>query len=83
MVRQLARLGGLLERVGLENSPEKLKETLVAGAQVGATSRPRPWGLSFRGHDIGGVLPPRDTPDTDLILPRPDPDSGYASKDRV
>ena len=35
VVRQLARLGGLLETVGLENSPEKLKETLVTSAQAG------------------------------------------------
>ena len=36
--RSLARLGGLLERVGLENSPEKLKETLVTSAKEGGTS---------------------------------------------
>ena len=41
------------------------------------------WGLSFRGDDIGGVLPPHDTPDTELILPRRDPDGGYVSKDQV
>ena len=35
VVRQLTRLGGLLERVGLENSPEKLKETLVTSTQAG------------------------------------------------
>jgi len=34
-VRQFARLGGLLERVGLENSPGKLEETLVTSAQAG------------------------------------------------
>jgi predicted PurR-regulated permease PerM len=32
---QLARLGGLLESLGLENSPEKLKATLVTSAQAG------------------------------------------------
>ena len=35
VVRQLVRLGGLLESVGLETSPEKLKETLVTSAQEG------------------------------------------------
>ena len=31
----LARVGGLLGRVGLENSPEKLREALVTSAQAG------------------------------------------------
>ncbi|MBK8597954.1 MAG: AI-2E family transporter [Holophagales bacterium] len=35
VVRQLVRLGGLLETVGLETSPEKLRETLVTSAQEG------------------------------------------------
>jgi len=35
VAQQLTRLGGLLERVGLENSPEKLKALLVTGAQAG------------------------------------------------
>lgn len=33
-VRQLARLDGLLERVGLESSPDKLKATLASSAQA-------------------------------------------------
>ena len=35
VVRQLVSLGGLLETVGLETSPEKLRETLVTSAQEG------------------------------------------------
>jgi predicted PurR-regulated permease PerM len=35
VVRQFASLGGLLETVGLETSPEKLRETLVTGTQEG------------------------------------------------
>ncbi|MBI5442313.1 MAG: AI-2E family transporter [Deltaproteobacteria bacterium] len=35
VVRQLVRLGGLLQTVGLETSPEKLRETLVTSAQEG------------------------------------------------
>lgn len=35
VVRQLVSLGGLLGTVGLETSPEKLKETLVTSAQEG------------------------------------------------
>jgi predicted PurR-regulated permease PerM len=35
VVRQLARLGGLLARLGVENSPEELKETLVTSAEQG------------------------------------------------
>ena len=35
VVRQIARLGGLLESVGLESSPEKLQETLVTTAEAG------------------------------------------------
>ncbi len=37
-VRLIARMGGTLERVGFENSPEKLKETLVTSAKEGGTS---------------------------------------------
>ena len=35
VVRQLASLGGLMARLGLENSPEKLKETLLTNAEQG------------------------------------------------
>jgi len=35
VVQQLARLGGLLARVGLESSPENLKAALVARAEAG------------------------------------------------
>jgi predicted PurR-regulated permease PerM len=35
VVRQLVRVGGLLDTVGLETSPEKLRETLVTSAQEG------------------------------------------------
>lgn len=35
VVRQIVRLGGLLETVGLESSPEKLKATLVTSAGEG------------------------------------------------
>lgn len=42
----LARLGGLLERTGLESSPEKLKETLVTSAQEGGG---RDWPRSSAG----------------------------------
>ncbi|MHB1047700.1 MAG: AI-2E family transporter [Thermoanaerobaculia bacterium] len=35
VVRQLVSLGGLLETVGLETSPETLRETLVTSAQEG------------------------------------------------